>query len=333
MEHTMVLSSQTPLDETLMHMSRVLIPTLPPTLQLEFLLDLSDFARSGNSKNLLEFYNLFTKSPKYPESFHFMVAAEIVKCPGVVQQLPSHPLTRRGIKRLRVNRSVVQSTMVYQCPNENCRSLDVIEDVEQGHVVCTQCGIILNGWVIDNAITCAPFPPEGSSKIVVHRYSRLTYLHSIIQSVQGATNCEVDPLDLQIIVDHCVANQSFSPLEIKNSIRLFKLPYRLMRHATSIAGTLWPRENLFVPQIGRSELTLMIRRFREFENAWDSPRSGTFKGSRKYFFNYRILWEYIANEQGLEHIADIFPPRSKKKEKDRVRQSQLKLIECIKKVI
>jgi hypothetical protein len=194
---------------------------------------------------------------------------------------------------------------------KNCMTTQfIIEDVQEGHAVCTQCGIIQSSVVMETALTNAQYHP-GLSRDVVHRYSRWIYLRSIIQATLGETNVEMTVEQQSILRHHADEHGEYTPNSVRTAIRLHKLPYRLRRHAVTITSQLWPRQQPASPNlmsVGQSELVILCRRFREYEDAWDSARSVAFKGERKFFLNYRVLWRRIVLECDFPHLEKFFEP-------------------------
>lgn len=194
-----------------------------------------------------------------------------------------------------------------QLPCKNClTNKDIIEDVQEGHVVCTQCGMIQRSGVMETALTNAQFH-TGLSRDVVHHYSRWTYLRSIIQANLGETQIEISEEHKQLFLDHGKEIDEFSVTTVKSAIKKHKLPYRLVRHSVTIATQLWPKSTRHLLSVGQSELAKIARRFREYESVWDSDRSANCKLGRRFFLNYRLLWSEIVKEKNYPHL-DFFKP-------------------------
>lgn len=204
------------------------------------------------------------------------------------------------------------------CLNERqCKSCltvnEIVEDVQEGHAVCIQCGMIQHSGVMETAITDARYH-QGLSRDVVHRYSRWIYLRSIIQATLGETQIELSVEHQQILRSHANQTGEFSPSCVKKGIRLNRLPYRLMRHATTIAWQLFPKEQSrpCLPSVGQNELGKICRRFREYERVWGNEVSENLKGARKSFMNYRVLWKQITIDLDMPHLLCFFGPMKNK---------------------
>lgn len=205
------------------------------------------------------------------------------------------------------------------CLNERqCKSCmtvnEIVEDVQEGHAVCIRCGTIQHTGVMETALTDARFH-QGLSRDVVHRYSRWIYLRSIIQATLGETQIELTVEHREILTLHANQTGDFSPSCVKKGIRQNRLPYRLMRHATTIAWQLFPRQQQSqpaLPEVGQSELARICRRFREYERIWDDGISANLRGKRKSFMSYRILWQRIIADLEMPHLNCFFGPMKNK---------------------
>jgi hypothetical protein len=205
------------------------------------------------------------------------------------------------VKKLRVTSSELRC--------KSCLTVNgIVEDVQEGHVVCTRCGMIQHSRaVMETAITNAQFH-TGLSPDVVHRYSRWIYLRSIIQATLGETQVELLQEHRLLLLQFGENTGECGPKAIKRGIRHHKLPYRLMRHATTIATQLWPKTTRHLPSVGQSEMALLCRRFREYENVWDSERSERCKRGRKSFMNYRELWVQLTKDCHCTRLQSLFEP-------------------------
>jgi len=94
---------------------------------------------------------------------------------------------------------------------------------------------------------------------------------------------------------------------VKLAMRHHKLPARLRKHAYTIASQLF-RCPLLASQLSEKDQRRIYRRFREYENAWDSNRSASFKQGRSYFPSYRVLVRKILAELHLAQYLELFPP-------------------------
>jgi len=185
--------------------------------------------------------------------------------------------------------------------------------VTEGCVVCIQCGMIQSGSITEDAFTGAVVCHNGVSPYVVHRYSRWVYMKSILQSAQGLTAVEVDPLHRTQIQEFCKQKDSLDATGVKMAIRILKLPYRLMRHAVTIACELWPDLHKHTVVISDREMHALCRSFRGYENAWDRSGSDVCRANRRAFLNYRQLFREMCKDLGYTHLLDVFRPMRTKK--------------------
>lgn len=195
---------------------------------------------------------------------------------------------------------------------QRCSSAQVIEDVDVGSAVCIQCGLIQPSLVTETAVMSAYTPRDGITPVVVHRYSRLVYLRSIVQSIQAETKVEMSEEIREQIRNHCERTGQKSAEGVRESVRRYNLPYRLMRHSTTVACQLFPEFHKTVPQISQENQRKMFRLFRGYENVWDRASSASWKAGRKKFVNYRELWNVLADKLFLDDVPR-FPPMEDKK--------------------
>jgi hypothetical protein len=192
------------------------------------------------------------------------------------------------------------------CRGLGCGSLDVIEDVSGGSVVCTQCGLIQATSVFENASTSAIYH-EGVSRIVVHHYSRLPYLRSCLKSLQGETHIELLPRQAELLLEF-FQNAAPPPTghQVKKAISSLHLPRKLLYHAHSIAFMLFQSPT---PNPSEQEIRDVCRLFRVLESAWDRlPLGGSIRNGRKKFLSYPLVWALLCQQLGFLELANIFPP-------------------------
>jgi hypothetical protein len=196
------------------------------------------------------------------------------------------------------------------CKGVGCGSLDVIEDVTAGSVVCTQCGLIQSTSVFESARTDAIFH-QGVSRIVVHRYSRIPYLRGCLKSLCGETQIDLSPEASQALRSFFLNVDHPSGFLVKKAIVRLKLPKRLLYHAHTIAFQLFRSST---PNPSGAAVTEVFRLFRVLESAWDrSPLGGSIRKGRKKFLSYPLVWNQLCLQLGFCDMADIMPPLRNKR--------------------
>ena len=195
-----------------------------------------------------------------------------------------------------------------RCKKTGCNSTEIIEDVNEGFVVCTQCGMIQAMFVFENAGTDAIYH-EGVSRIAVHRYSRIVYLRGILKSFSGETRLTFDPGDPAMILwffqKEENANLPENITSVKLALKWMNLPLRYVYHASTIAWLLWKTP---LPLPDAEKVREIFRLFRALENVWDrEPLAGSIRKGRKKFPSYPLTWRFICEVQGHEELRDLVP--------------------------
>ena len=190
-------------------------------------------------------------------------------------------------------------------PCRSCASREVVEDVNEGSVVCIQCGMIQGMHVGEDAVTDAKFH-EGVSRIVVHRYSRMAYLRWILLSHFGETTLKMDTAQEEAIRQFCRGIPRVFPKHVQVAVRQLRLPRRFMRHAPAICQRLFPESRHNPVHPSADELDAIFRRFREYENVWENAGSAKFKQGKRSFPGQRIVWRFLCLELGFYHLSSMF---------------------------
>lgn len=272
-----------------------------------------DQAQMAHIENLLDHYETFRQEPCPTSS---------ISSPKPPVVSADKPWPKRDWTR-KQSTSIRTPSVEMICKRPGCNSTEIIEDVNEGSVVCIQCGMIQSMSVFESADTNAIYH-EGVSRTVVHRYSRIVYLRAILLGLQGETRVDLDleewiTLQLYFQQEDTQSAPKNAAL-VKKAIRHLKLPYRLMRHAHTLAWQLW---KISLPNLDVQETRDVFRQFRVFENAWDrEPLGSSIRKGRKKFPSYSVVWNYCCLELKYVHLVDLLPPLHNPK----LRDSQMTLI-------
>lgn len=215
----------------------------------------------------------------------------------------------------------VPGAYIQTCRNPSCSLPDVQEDADGASVVCIQCGMIQTTSVFETASTGAIFH-EGVSRTVVHRYSRLVILRGILRSLQAETRVDLS-FDQTCALHSCFPSGEppASTFRVKKAILRLKLPYRLMKHATTIRFLLW---RCATPNPSEDEIRIVLRRFRVLENAWDRlPLGSSIRQGRKKFLSYPLVWKHLCVEEGFPELGSIMDELQIKNKRNVKRQLNL----------
>lgn len=199
--------------------------------------------------------------------------------------LPEPPLPPP--KRMRRSPKTVVWKPLQPCIE--CKSNDVIEDVKEGSVVCTACGLIqkLHSITPDSAHMSMDRLKNGN-RDVVHRYSRVVYFRSILLGIQGQTSTKLKPEDEKSLRQFAAGkNFDVTPTQVLKFMGEHKMPKRYKRHAEFITTTITNNKHK-PPQLTCDELYTLLRAFRAVESWWNHTTPFQRNG-RKNMFGIRPL--------------------------------------------
>ncbi len=216
------------------------------------------------------------------------------------------PKRRRGSPN-----QVLETSSLPPCrnPKGECGLGTTIEDVREGSVVCIQCGLIQALSIFENATTSAIFH-SGVSRIVVHHYSRIVHWAENIASLQGETKLTITESELTTLRTFCLAEESrigVGVRAVREALHRKVIPYRFLRHANTLAFTLWP-DKVKLPSLSDQDVRAVLQRLRRYEDVWQREISGKSRFKRKNFPAFRFMWPVIVEDLGLTHLQDMVSP-------------------------
>lgn len=134
-----------------------------------------------------------------------------------------------------------------------CQSMEVIEDVKQGQIVCTDCGLIQSMCILVPTY----YDQERSTPIKVHRYSRIVYFKSVLNSLRGETKPQMTKPEIDLLLKHLTT--PITPDSVSVALKACGL-VKLRRHRTSIASVFGRYQPLIVDAALYPEILRMFRR-------------------------------------------------------------------------
>lgn len=200
--------------------------------------------------------------------------------------LPEETKTpERPKKRLRQSPATALYTPLPACVS--CKGTNVIEDVEQGQIVCTDCGLIQSQGVftVDSA-HCSWDRIKMGSRVYIHRYSKVTHFVSVIRSLQGQTN----PDGCAEVVRSLQARLGGREPTVERVSVILKdigLRGKYNRHVSSICVKLGGAPVMSVVTDGM--LLSMCKKFRRYEYWYGICKKYIWSTDRKVFFSYPFL--------------------------------------------
>lgn len=223
---------------------------------------------------------------------------------GWIKTFASELLTPKVKEPQKKKRRMAPSSVIYQetpaCVH--CKSNKTIEDVREGILVCTICGIIQS-----RLLKCDPNHVtydrlKNGNRIVVHRYSRVVYFRSFLLKIKGETEPCLKENEKSLLHQAVVGKdkKTITPRFILQCLKQCKL-MRLRRHAISLSITLSKGEykgTQITGEIFRQLLTL----FRRIEFFWELGGKHILE-SRKVFFSYPYVFYQLCVHLKQKHLC------------------------------
>jgi len=175
-----------------------------------------------------------------------------------------------------------------------CKSEEVIEDVRQGQVVCTSCGLIqLQGVFTGGAAHCSWDMLKNATRVSIHRYSRVVHFLNVVRLLQADSSPTI-PADL-ICRLRAAIDGPITDVSVNKALRLLGLARKYRRHRwrfVVVLGGVCPYK------WKAGAVKLMAKMFRVVEFHWGRKKKRVFP-DRKVFFSYTFLLYQFLKELGL----------------------------------
>ena len=186
-------------------------------------------------------------------------------------------------------------------PCKECESDEVINDVREGSVVCTACGLVqsIQGSVGENvgAATMSVEQMMSGNQYIVHRYSRVVYFRAFLLGIQGQTSPVISAENLQAMRSLSSELEVIDAKSVIKILRQLKLAKKYRRHRESIAVTL--SGGAYKPvQIPSGVFLESMRMFLHVENQWNHGGKRQMPG-RMVFMSYPYVFYQICHHLGV----------------------------------
>ena len=182
---------------------------------------------------------------------------------------------------------------------KSCKSNETVEDVKEGTVVCTACGIIQDTNIIGNTVAFMSIDGmRTGNRDVVHRYSRLVYFRSILNGLQGLTSPEISEANLTAI-KASLGGAECSVGAVKVALKKLGLLKKYRRHIESITHKMTGGRHMST-RIEGPVFFEILRLFRRVEYFWDRGCSKNMPG-RRVFMSYPYVFYQLCFHMGLPH--------------------------------
>lgn len=188
---------------------------------------------------------------------------------------------------------------LFWSPNSTCgecHSSEVIDDIVQGQIVCTNCGLIQSLHLYTSeARPHVEAHAQTASFTTIHRYSRVVYFRSVIQSLMGETSPVMSQEEVERL--RSIYKEPFTPQRTLSVLKKTGL-LRLRRHCVRLTDVL--SGGSFSPLVVEHEhFVSLLKKFRLVEYWFNnSSEIKELFGKRKVFFSYPYLFYQLCFDIG-----------------------------------
>jgi hypothetical protein len=198
-------------------------------------------------------------------------------------------------KRRRMSPNAVLLEPERKC--KNCNATAIIDDVTQGSSVCTACGMIQYSQLF----TAEPVPYAAGAghtltaeRYHVHRYSRVVYFRSFLQSLSGLTTPKITDSELASLRATLVGPVTVE--KVQKALIVTKLT-RLRRHKYRLAE-MCSNGAFKAAQIESDMFLRLLKLFRIVEVYWEERKMKLHCPTRKVFLSYSYLFYQFCHHLG-----------------------------------
>lgn len=122
-----------------------------------------------------------------------------------------------------------------------CKSEEIIEDHDQGRVVCMGCGMIQVSQLLGIASTNMTYDQLKNGPCTkIHYYSRVVYFRSILMGMQALTTPQISGKELNDLRVVCDGESYPDVNAVARAIRKLGMASRFYRHRYTITQMLFP---------------------------------------------------------------------------------------------
>lgn len=201
----------------------------------------------------------------------------------------------------RAKRSDYAAVYKKMAPCDACKQECVIDDVAEGNAVCTACGTIQNMYALgETHAHMSVDRMKNGHRHVVHRYSRVVYFKSFLDSIQGLTEPQVTQQvlnDLRRLLDGV---ENIGPHDVVKALRTLKISDRYRRHKYTLAEKLNPS---YTPvKILGAHYIKLLQCFLRIELVWNMYIKKSLK-KRKAFLSYPYVFYQLCFHLNITHYT------------------------------
>ena len=181
-----------------------------------------------------------------------------------------------------------------------CKSDEIVEDHEQGRVVCTACGMIQVIQLMGNASTNMTYEQLKNGPCTkIHYYSRVVYFRSLLMGMQALTSPRISAEELQDLRVACAGISNPDVDAVAKQIRKIGMASRLHRHRYTITLMLFPS---YTPlKIAGVDFFEILRYFTRIE--FNYMHMKDCMNGRQSFFSYPYIFYQICYHLDIMHYT------------------------------
>ena len=182
-------------------------------------------------------------------------------------------------------------------PCQKCKSKDIIEDMREGSVVCTACGLIQSLQMVGVGAANMSYEQlkSGRNK-TVHLYSRVVYFRSFLLGLQGLTNPSITQAELEALRVICAGVDFVDEGVVIKALKKMKKTTKYRRHRHSLACMI--NKGYTPVKIDTKHFFELLRLFRVIECHWQHGMKRKLH-DRKVFFSYPYVFYQLCLHMGV----------------------------------
>ena len=185
-------------------------------------------------------------------------------------------------------------------PCTECKSEEILEDHEQGRVVCMSCGMIQVTQLMGNASTNMTYEQLKNGPCTkIHYYSRVVYFRSLLMGMQALTNPQISKEELHALRVACAGISSPNVDAVAKQIRRLGMSSRFHRHRFTITLMLYPSyKPLYIAAV---DFFAILKYFTRIEFNYIHMKDCM--NGRQSFFSYPYIFYQICYHLDIMHYT------------------------------
>jgi len=182
-----------------------------------------------------------------------------------------------------------------------CRSEEVIDDVKEGNIVCTECGLVQSVLLLNDSSVLTHDELKHRRREYVHRYSRVVYFRSFLMSLIGETKPVIHEVTMSFLRLFVGPPKDVTPVRVHVALKKMKLSTKYRRHKEYLASVL--SGGVYKPlEIEMGLLKRLLQLFRQLEFHYLSVKRVSDPG-RRVFFSYPYVFYQLCYHLGVSHLS------------------------------